>query len=190
MRRFSRARCRGAAASHARAQIARTWDQIKRAGIDIRVQLDEKVSVAAGSLAMLQGIAVRGPAPRTSDARSARRGNNANDVHEARQMGGRWAAAPAGRARMMGGEVLLGYGPRGDGWRKLACVIATRSIPRQLQVVVEPVRRPGVAPAKHRPSQPQRQATGAGAEALGGPYQIWSQQPAVGSARPCDTDCA
>ena len=67
MRRFGRARCRGAAASHAGAQNTRAWDKIKQIGIHMRVQLDEKVSVAARMMVRLEGVAEREPAPCASE---------------------------------------------------------------------------------------------------------------------------
>ena len=57
------------------------------------------------------------------------------------------------------------------------------SFPRQRQVVLEPLRRVGVDPAKHGSSQPQRQATPAVVEALGGPYQFWFVSRQLGSRR-------
>ena len=53
------------------------------------------------------------------------------------------------------------------------CRLPKGSFPRQRQVVLEPVRRLGVAPAKHGTSSSIRQASRTVVEALGGPYQFW-----------------
>ena len=59
---------------------------------------------------------------------------------------------------------------RGARW---PVALPTASFPRHRQVVLEPVRRVGVAPAKHGTSSSIRQAVRAVLGAVGGPYQFW-----------------
>ena len=54
--------------AHARAQTTRTELKSRQGGRVRRVQLEEHVSVAARTLAVLQSLAARGPAQRDNDA--------------------------------------------------------------------------------------------------------------------------
>ena len=81
----------------------------------------------------------------------------------------------------MHGKVRLCYGACGGSGRKLACVTAIASFLRHRRVVLEPVRRVGIDPAKHGTPQPVRQATRAVVEALGGRYRIWFASRQLGA---------
>ena len=52
--------------------------------------------------------------------------------------------------------------------------------------VLEPLRRPGVAPAKHGTSQPTRQAARAVLGAVGGPHRIWYISRQLDALERCD----
>ena len=83
-------------------------------GIVRRVELEERAYVAAKGLARLKDLAIHASAQCTNDARSARRGNKAGDMHGAIEMRGMGAAAGVKRARAMGLAIPGGYG-RGPG---------------------------------------------------------------------------